>query len=434
MTTFFAPASRCFCAPSRSVKKPVDSSTTSTPRSPQGSAPGSRSREHAHLLAGGAEHPVGELDLALERAERRVVLQEVGHRLRVAEVVQRDDLEIGPERVPRAEEVPPDAAESVDADASSHPLLRFSVPVPARASLFGELFEPSQAAMDGDPRRGRVGALRELAQRLVGVTEPKLRNLAQVDPARRRDRGVRSRRSASARSGSSARGSRGRRSRGGSRASASRRRRRAPRARAPSRPRPSRRAATRSPPSSWRMQRRESRAPRSRARPPPLSPVARAEPRTPRRRCAARGEANVRATASRRRGTPRAGTRRGSSSARPRVAEDARAARGAGRRRPPRRARRGSPRRPRRAAGTGSRCRTPCAGTSGPPTGCRTRAAGRRRAGRPLRSRGRGEAPSPPLRADAGFPRSGRAPRARRAGRTRARARSSRARRGRPRT
>ena len=43
MTTFFAPASMCFCAPSRSVKNPVDSSTTSTPRSPQGSAAGSRS-------------------------------------------------------------------------------------------------------------------------------------------------------------------------------------------------------------------------------------------------------------------------------------------------------------------------------------------------------------------------------------------------------
>src|SRR5687768_3424365 len=43
MTTFFAPASRCFCAPSRLVKKPVDSSTTSTPRSPHGIAPGSRS-------------------------------------------------------------------------------------------------------------------------------------------------------------------------------------------------------------------------------------------------------------------------------------------------------------------------------------------------------------------------------------------------------
>src|SRR5687767_114375 len=43
MTTFFAPASRCFCAPSRLVKKPVDSRTTSTPRSPHGIAPGSRS-------------------------------------------------------------------------------------------------------------------------------------------------------------------------------------------------------------------------------------------------------------------------------------------------------------------------------------------------------------------------------------------------------
>ena len=43
MTTFFAPASRCFCAPSRLVKNPVDSRTTSTPSSPHGSAAGSRS-------------------------------------------------------------------------------------------------------------------------------------------------------------------------------------------------------------------------------------------------------------------------------------------------------------------------------------------------------------------------------------------------------
>src|SRR3954470_12265215 len=43
MTTFFAPASRCFAASSRLVKKPVDSSTTSTPRSPHGSFAGSRS-------------------------------------------------------------------------------------------------------------------------------------------------------------------------------------------------------------------------------------------------------------------------------------------------------------------------------------------------------------------------------------------------------
>ena len=37
-----APASRCMAALSRSVKKPVDSITTSTPRSPQGSCFGSR--------------------------------------------------------------------------------------------------------------------------------------------------------------------------------------------------------------------------------------------------------------------------------------------------------------------------------------------------------------------------------------------------------
>src|SRR3954451_15900769 len=43
ITTFFAPASRCLAASSRLVKKPVDSSTTSTPRSLHGSFAGSRS-------------------------------------------------------------------------------------------------------------------------------------------------------------------------------------------------------------------------------------------------------------------------------------------------------------------------------------------------------------------------------------------------------
>src|SRR4051794_39940256 len=43
ITTFFAPASRCLAAASRFVKKPVDSSTTSTPRSLHGRSAGSRS-------------------------------------------------------------------------------------------------------------------------------------------------------------------------------------------------------------------------------------------------------------------------------------------------------------------------------------------------------------------------------------------------------
>ena len=43
MTTFLAPASRCALALVPSVKKPVDSTTTSTPSSPQGRLAGSRS-------------------------------------------------------------------------------------------------------------------------------------------------------------------------------------------------------------------------------------------------------------------------------------------------------------------------------------------------------------------------------------------------------
>src|SRR3954471_21316023 len=43
MITFEAPAARCFEAPSRLVKKPVDSSTTSAPRSFHGRLAGSRS-------------------------------------------------------------------------------------------------------------------------------------------------------------------------------------------------------------------------------------------------------------------------------------------------------------------------------------------------------------------------------------------------------
>ena len=41
MTTFFAPASRCFCASSPVLKMPVASTTTSTPSSPQGRFAGS---------------------------------------------------------------------------------------------------------------------------------------------------------------------------------------------------------------------------------------------------------------------------------------------------------------------------------------------------------------------------------------------------------
>ena len=116
MTTFFAPASRCFCAPSRfgeearRLEHDVDAEV----------APGQRCRvalgQHLQLVAAGADHAVADLDLAGERAEHRVVLEQVRHRLRVAEVVDRDDLEVRAPLAAGTEEVAPDAPEPVDAN------------------------------------------------------------------------------------------------------------------------------------------------------------------------------------------------------------------------------------------------------------------------------------------------------------------------------
>ena len=77
-------------------------------------------REHLHLLAAGIDDAVAERDLARERAERRVVLQEMSHRGGITEVVERDDLHVRPERLLRAEEVPPDAPEAIDANTNRH--------------------------------------------------------------------------------------------------------------------------------------------------------------------------------------------------------------------------------------------------------------------------------------------------------------------------
>jgi len=79
--------------------------------------------EHLHLLAAGPDDTVPELDVAREGAEDRVVLQEVRHGLRVPEVVQRDDLDVGAQLLLRAEEVAADPAEAVDADPGCHPVL-----------------------------------------------------------------------------------------------------------------------------------------------------------------------------------------------------------------------------------------------------------------------------------------------------------------------
>ena len=63
MITRGAPASRWAAALSRSVKKPVDSTTTSTPRSPQGSCLRVALGEDLEEVAADDDAVVGDLDL-----------------------------------------------------------------------------------------------------------------------------------------------------------------------------------------------------------------------------------------------------------------------------------------------------------------------------------------------------------------------------------
>ena len=123
MMTFLAPASRCLAASARAVKKPVDSITTSTPRSPQGSAAGSRSESTFSGVPPTEIVSPLELDLGREAAEDRVVLEQVGERARVGEVVDGDELDVRSRRVRGAEDVAPDASETVDADLHSHEVM-----------------------------------------------------------------------------------------------------------------------------------------------------------------------------------------------------------------------------------------------------------------------------------------------------------------------
>ena len=87
MMTFFAPPSRCARASAALVKKPVDSMTTSTPRSPQGRLAGSRSAKILIVWSSTSMLVVGDATVAGEPTEDAVVLEQVGQRGRVAQVV-----------------------------------------------------------------------------------------------------------------------------------------------------------------------------------------------------------------------------------------------------------------------------------------------------------------------------------------------------------
>ena len=80
MITRGAPASRWAAALSRSVKKPVDSTTTSTPSSPQGSSFGSRSAVIFRSLPSTTMPSSVASTVGVEATHDRVELEQVGHR------------------------------------------------------------------------------------------------------------------------------------------------------------------------------------------------------------------------------------------------------------------------------------------------------------------------------------------------------------------
>jgi hypothetical protein len=98
------------------VKRPVDSITTSTPRSRQGSRAGSVSVDDQRVA--------GEGDLARERAVDRVVLEQMAHGGAVHEVVDGDDVEVGVLLGDRAHVEATDPAEAVDAYLQCHAVLQ----------------------------------------------------------------------------------------------------------------------------------------------------------------------------------------------------------------------------------------------------------------------------------------------------------------------
>ena len=149
MTTFFAPASRCFCADSRvgeeagRLDRDVDAELA--PRQLRGIALG----HELDLVVAGPDEAVAGLDREVERAEHGVVLQQVGHRLRIRDVVRRDELEVAAALEGSPEEVPADPAEAVDPDPDFGHLL-WSLSLEFGRSLAVEMFSAGFADHVGD--------------------------------------------------------------------------------------------------------------------------------------------------------------------------------------------------------------------------------------------------------------------------------------------
>ena len=119
MMTFFTGPRRCFLASLASVKWPVDSMTTCAPTESQGSAAGSFSLKTLMTLAINRNAVGAGRDLVGQVAENRVVLEQVGQRLRIGEIVDGDEVQVlVGER--GAENVTSNASKTINADFYCH--------------------------------------------------------------------------------------------------------------------------------------------------------------------------------------------------------------------------------------------------------------------------------------------------------------------------
>ena len=131
MMTFFAPAARWPLAFSASVKRPVDSITTCTPRAPQGNSAGvfalttliswPFTTSTSSSALSGADF--FERHRAVEAALRGVVLEQVGQVVGRHDVAYGDHIELRAQQAlfnESAEYQPADAAETIDSNFDSH--------------------------------------------------------------------------------------------------------------------------------------------------------------------------------------------------------------------------------------------------------------------------------------------------------------------------
>src|SRR5207253_6468099 len=79
-----------------------------------------RNREGSHAVLTDGDRVRIDRNLLGEAAEDRIELEQMRHRLQIAEIVQGDDLKAGPTVERGAQEVPPNPPKAVDRDPGHH--------------------------------------------------------------------------------------------------------------------------------------------------------------------------------------------------------------------------------------------------------------------------------------------------------------------------